>query len=273
MKDREFAGQTVLITGGARGQGRSHALQLAALGADIAICDAPGQIATIPYPLSTVEDLHHTADDIRALGVRCEAEALDVRDLSALTAFAEKVHAGLGPVRHVVANAGVLGVPALRAATWEIDPQQWADVLDVNVTGVFNTCRAFIPHLLELDGNRCIVITSSTAGTRGMAKLGHYAASKHAVVGLMRTLALELGELGVRVNTVHPTGVESAMIINEAVEAWLASHTDVSRSPVNVMPVERIEPEDVSNAVTWLLSDQARYVTGTTLPVDAGFQL
>lgn len=264
-------GQVAFITGAARGQGRSHAVRLAQEGADIIAVDICAQIDTVPYPMATPEDLAETVALVEAEGRRIVAEQADVRDLAALQAALARGVGELGDVSIVIANAGIVAMGGRRNPP----EQQWADVLAVNLTGVWNTVWAALPSMRARGEGGSIVLISSTSGLKGNGgpnAAGHaYVASKHGVVGLMRTLANELARERIRVNTVHPTGVATPMVLNEAVAGWLAKMPDFGATMQNALPVELIEPIDVSNAIVWLVSDDARYVTGITLPVDAGF--
>jgi SDR family mycofactocin-dependent oxidoreductase len=268
-------GKVAFVTGAARSQGRSHALRLAQEGADIIAVDLCDKVSTIDmYEPATQEDLDETVRLIEELDRRVVATKADVRDSAALaTAVADGV-SQLGHLDIVCANAGVFEVvPAL-----ETTDQQWSDIIDVNLTGVWNTCKAALPHLLE-NGSGSIVITSSTAGIKGFANTVHYTASKHGVVGIMRALSNEFAGNSIRVNTVHPTAVDTTMIRND--KTWNLFLPEVAHpsreqaaaafQATHALPVPWVEPIDISNAVLWLASDEARYVTGVMLPVDAGF--
>jgi SDR family mycofactocin-dependent oxidoreductase len=261
--------KVAFITGAARGQGRSHAVRLAEEGADVIAVDICAQIDSVPYPMSTPADLAETARAVEAAGRKIVALEADVRDARALAAaFASGVEQ-LGPVDIVVANAGIAPFRA---------PDQfmaWHDAIDVNLTGAFNTVEVALPSMVERGAGGSIVLISSTAGLTGIAGpsrggLG-YAASKHGIVGLMRTYANNLAQYSIRVNSVHPTGVNTPMVVNAALEAFFAQDPSMSGDMTNALPVELLEPVDISHAVLWLASDEARYVTGVTLPVDAGF--
>ncbi|MGH3468478.1 MAG: SDR family oxidoreductase, partial [Thermocrispum sp.] len=168
----------------------------------------------------------------------------------------------------VCANAGIAG---FADNIWSMTEEQWDEMIAVNLTGVWKTVRAAAPAMIDAGNGGCIVLTSSTAGIKGMAKAGHYVAAKHGVVGLMRTLANELAPHSIRVNTVHPTGVNTPMVVNDYIQQFLESNPDMAANLQNALPVEMVEPVDISNAIVWLASDEARYVTGVSLPVDAGF--
>ncbi len=269
------AGKVAFITGAARGQGRSHAIRLAQEGADIIAVDLCGQVTTVPYPMSTPEDLAETVKEVEALDRRIVATQADVRDYGTLKAALDDGVAQLGRLDIVSANAGIFSFGALE----ELDDTTWQDMIDVNLTGVWHTAKAAIPHLRAAGGGS-IILTSSTAGLQAIENTGHYTSAKHGVVGLMRTLARELAPDMIRVNSVHPTTVNTGMIQNSATYELFASdlpeaeRTQDALAPrfqgLNVLPIPWVEPLDISNAVLWLASDEARYVTGVTLPIDAG---
>jgi len=268
-------GKVAFVTGAARGQGRSHAVRLAEEGADIIGVDIASQIETVPYPMGTRDDLAETIKEVEALGRRINATEVDVRDYDSLKAALDAGVAELGQLDIVSANAGIVSFGTAE----EMAEQTWRDMIDVNLTGVFHTVKAAIPHLRAAGGGS-IVITSSDAGLKGQANTGHYVAAKHGVVGLMRTLANELGPDMVRVNTVHPGSVDTDMIRNQTLyHLFLPDHdkSDITRDEVEpafeavaALPIPWADPVDISNAVLFLASDEARYITGVTLPVDAG---
>jgi SDR family mycofactocin-dependent oxidoreductase len=262
-------GKVAFITGAARGQGRSHAIRLAAEGADIIAVDICRQIATVPYPMASSADLAATVQEVEALDRRIYAAEADVRDEAGLRTAFEAGVAAIGPADIVLANAGIAPMARQEA------PGAWQDVIDVNLTGVFNTVEVAIPAMIERGQGGAIVLTSSTAGNNGIGGrrpggLG-YTAAKHGVVGLMRSYANSLARYSIRVNTVHPTGVRTPMVINDAMQEFLRADPGLGRGIVNALPVDMVEPIDISNAIAWLVSDEARYVTGVILPVDAGF--
>jgi SDR family mycofactocin-dependent oxidoreductase len=267
----KLEGKVAFITGAARGQGRSHAIRLAQEGADIIAIDICKQIDSVAYPMSTPGDLAETAKQVEALDRRIFTAQADVRDEAQLKQAFDQGTAEIGPVDIVLANAGIapMGLP-------EREPHQaWQDVIDVNLTGVFNTVETAIPSMIERGQGGAIVLTSSTAGITGIGGptrggLG-YTASKHGVVGLMRSYANTLAQHRIRVNSVHPTGVNTPMVVNEVMQEFLAQDPQMSNAMANALPVDLVEPVDISNAIVWLVSDDARYVTGVTLPVDAGF--
>jgi SDR family mycofactocin-dependent oxidoreductase len=262
-------GKVAFITGAARGQGRSHAVRLAQEGADIIAVDICKQIATVPYPMATPEDLEATVKAVEELDRRIFAREADVRDEAGLKAAFEEGVAELGPVDIVLANAGIAPM------SMHEEHDAWQDVIDVNLTGVFNTVEIAIPAMIERGKGGAIVLTSSTAGINGIGGptrggLG-YTAAKHGIVGLMRSYANVLAPHNIRVNSVHPTGVNTPMVVNEVMQEFLQADPTLGQAMANALPVDMIEPVDVSNAILWLVSDEARYITGVTLPVDAGY--
>ncbi len=266
----KLEGKVAFITGAARGQGRSHAIRLAQEGADIIAVDLCRQIESVAYPMATPDDLAETVKEVEALDRRILAREADVRDEAGLKAAFEAGVAELGPVDIVLANAGIAPM-----ALGEERHEAWQDVIDVNLTGVFNTVETAIPSMIERGQGGAIVLTSSTAGITGIGGgtrggLG-YTASKHGVVGLMRSYANLLAPHRIRVNSVHPTGVRTPMVVNEVMQQFLESDPAMGQAMANALPVDMVEPVDISNAILWLISDDGRYVTGITVPVDAGF--
>jgi SDR family mycofactocin-dependent oxidoreductase len=271
-------GKVAFITGAARGQGRSHAIRLAQEGADIIAVDVCEEIDSVKrfYPGASDADLAETVEAVEALDRRIVAAKADVRDYAALKGALDDGVAQLGHVDIVSANAGIFhfGEP-----THLVSESDWADVLDINLTGVWHTAKAVIPHMIEQGTGGSIVITSSIAGLKGAANVAAYVVSKHGVVGLMRTLALELAPHSIRVNTVHPTTVATDMILNDAVYRLFLPDTEFPTreqaaetiKALHALPVPWVEAVDISNAVLFLASDEARYVTGTELKVDAGW--
>ncbi|HEY7275641.1 MAG TPA: mycofactocin-coupled SDR family oxidoreductase [Trebonia sp.] len=267
-------GKVAFITGAARSQGRSHAIRLAEEGADIIAVDVPEAVPSLSaYPLASDEDLAETVKRVEALDRRIVAHKADVRDSAALKAALDDGVAQLGRLDIVVANAGIYQVaPAL-----ELDDAAWQETIGINLTGVWHTVKASLPHLID-GGGGSIILTSSVLGLRGGANSVHYSTAKHGVVGIMRSVASEFAQHRVRVNSVHPTLVNTIMIQNEQVWGLFQPDnphpTRESATPVfqtiNALPVPWVEPVDISNAVLFLASDEARYITGVTLPVDAG---
>jgi SDR family mycofactocin-dependent oxidoreductase len=267
-------GKVALITGAARGQGRSHAVRLAEEGADIIALDVCEDIETSVIPLASDDDLAETAKLVEDLDRRIMTRKADVRDLAGLESVVQEGVSEFGRLDIVSANAGIAGF----GPAHELTEQQWEEMLAVNITGVWKTCRAVVPAMIEAGNGGSIILTSSTAGLMGLANTAHYTAAKHGVVGLMRTLANELAPHMIRVNSVHPTTVATDMIHNEAVYDLFRpdlEHPTLDDAKdafltLNMLPIPWVEARDISNAVLWLASDEARYVTGVTLPIDAG---
>ena len=268
------AGKVAFITGAARGQGRSHAIRLAQEGADIIAVDLAGQIGSVPYAMSTPDDLAETVKEVEALDRRIVATQADVRDYGAVKAALDAGVAELGHLDIVSANAGIFST----APTAELTEEEWGQMIDINLSGVWRTCKAAIPQLIEAGNGGSIIITSSGAGLKGFPNFAHYVSAKHGVVGLMRTLALELAPYSIRVNSLHPTNVNTDMIQNEAMYHLFVPGSEnptreefasVSQS-MQALPISWVEPVDISNALLFLASDEGRYITGVTFPVDAG---
>jgi SDR family mycofactocin-dependent oxidoreductase len=268
-------GKVAFITGVARGQGRSHALRLAADGADIIGVDICADIDSNGYPMASRAELDETVSLVEEQGAKMIGLVADVRDFHALKKALDEGVGHFGRLDIVLANAGIATM-AFRQLTIEEELEQWTDVLDVNLVGAFHTAKAAIPHLVAGNRGGSIVFTSSTAGLRGFGGLNGgglaYAASKHGIVGLMRTLANALAAQSIRVNTVHPTAVNTMMAMNDQMQDFLKNSPDGGGPHLqNPMPVGMLEPEDISAAIAYLVSDQGKYVTGVTFPVDAGF--
>jgi len=270
------AGKVAFITGAARGQGRSHARRLAEEGADIIAIDACRTPPWLSYDLASEADLARTVKEVEALDRRIVAARADVRDLAAVqAAVAEGVAALGGRLDIVCANAAIISRPE---PTWEIDPAQWREILDVNLTGVFITVKAAVPHMIAAGNGGSITLTSSGAALISGAGLADYKVTKAGVLSLTRTLACELAGHFIRVNAICPTAVDTPMIQNEALyRSFRPDLANPGREDVkagfqamNLLPVPWVDPADISNAIVWLASDAARYVTGVTLPVDAG---
>lgn len=275
----KFDGKVVFITGAARGQGRSHAVRFAQEGADIIAVDICAPVAGVAYPMATPADLAETVRQVGALGRRIFAREVDVRDDAALKAALDDGVAAVGRLDIVCANAGVVSLSPAETMSDEL----WDEVIAINLTGVFKTARAAIPHLRASGRGGCIIITSSAAAVVSMANNAHYVASKHGVVGLMKVLARELAADLIRVNAILPTAVNATMIHNaHTYEIFLPGRDPVGvtqgdLAPVfeglNLLPVPWVEPDDLSNAVLFLASDDARYLTGVQLAVDAGYTM
>jgi SDR family mycofactocin-dependent oxidoreductase len=266
-------GKVALITGAARGQGRSHAVALAREGADVVALDLADQMDTVPYPMATPEDLEETAKLVREAGRSCLPIVADVRDIHAMDSAVKETIAELGRLDIVLANAGVLHIGG-SGETLDEAALRWHDAVGVMLTGVFNTIRVVQQPMIDQGEGGSIVITSSTAGLSGMhdgtGGIAGYCAAKHGVVGLMRGYAKILGPHRIRVNTVHPMGVATPMIVNEEFAKFHAEHADVVEVSPRLLPITLLEAQDVTDAVLWLVSDEARAITGITLPVDCG---
>ncbi|BDU06317.1 mycofactocin-coupled SDR family oxidoreductase [Nocardia cyriacigeorgica] len=267
------SGKVALVTGAARGIGRAQAVRLAEEGADIVAFDICAPVDTVIIPPATPEDLAETARAVEAAGAKVVTATVDVRDGAALRAATDDAVARLGGLDIVCATAGITSsAPAL-----ELSEAVWQTMLDVNLTGVWQTCKAATPHLIERGGGSMILV-SSIAGLRGLMGVAHYTAAKHGVVGLMRSLAKELAPHQVRVNSVHPTNVDTPMIQNDMVrKSFRPDREHPTREEfaeaavtMNMLPIPWVEPIDIANASLFLASDEARYITAVTLPVDAG---
>jgi SDR family mycofactocin-dependent oxidoreductase len=268
-------GKVAFITGAARGQGRSHAIRLAQEGADIIAVDICEDIEGVPYPGPTQADLDATVAQVEALDRRIIATKADVRDFDAVQAAVNDGVAQLGRLDIVSANAGISAGPS---QSQDLSEELWQNMLAINLTGVWHTTKATIPHLIEGGRGGSIILTSSAAGLQAYEGIAQYVSAKHGVVGLMRTLALELAPHLIRVNSIHPTQVDTDMIMNEATYKLfrpdLEHPTREDFAPasqaMNALPIPWVEAVDISNALLFLASDEARYITGVTLPVDAG---
>jgi SDR family mycofactocin-dependent oxidoreductase len=267
-------GKVVFITGAARGQGRSHAIRLAQEGADIIAVDLCAQVDTSPIPLAVPGDLAETVESVEALGRRIVARRADVRDYDALKGALDEGVEELGHLDGVSANAAIGGF----GLAHELTDEAWKDMLDVNLTGTWHTAKAAVRHLIDGGRGGSIVMTNSAFGLKGFPMNGHYIAAKHGVVGLMRTMAIELAPHFIRVNTLHPAAVATPQLLNEwtykmmrpDLENPTAEDVADATGANHTLPIPWLEPVDISNALLFLLSDEARYVTGVTLPVDAG---
>ena len=269
----QVAGKVAFVTGAARGQGRSHAIRLAGEGADIIALDLCRQIGSVPYPMASPADLAETVAAVEQLDRRVVAVEADVRDLDAVQAGLDAAVAELGRLDIVCANAGIVSY----GMSSELSTQAWRDVLDVNLTGVWHTVKAAAGHLAAAGPGGSIILTSSVGGLKGLAAMAHYVAAKHGVIGLMRTLALELGVHGIRVNSVLPTTVSTPMVENEGFYRILFPEIDhptavdfAARRGTSILDIGYVEAIDVSNVVLFLASDEARYVNAVALPVDGG---
>ena len=261
-----FVDQVVFITGAARGQGRAEAVRFAQEGADIIAVDICRTMRSTAYAGATPADLAETVRLVEAEGRRIVAAEADVRDFTAVEAALTAGVAELGRLDVVIANAGICSA----AMSWEITPEQWQDTLDTNLTGAFFTAKAAIPILIEQGTGGSIVFTSSVAGLRGLPFLAHYSSSKHGLVGLCRSLANELGQFNIRVNSIHPNGVATGMNVPDLAPFVEQSAETLAPIFMQSLPDPVSQPDDIANAVAWLASDEARHVTGIQLPIDLG---
>jgi SDR family mycofactocin-dependent oxidoreductase len=270
-------GKIALVTGAARGQGRNHAWRFAEQGADVIVLDICSDLPTIPYGLGTQDALDETAAGIRARGQRVVSATVDIRDGERLTDVVSSAVSELGGLDIVSVNAGICGF----GNVLDLTAEEWKETIDVNLTGSFNTAKATIPHILAQGRGGSVIFTASTCGLQAVPGIGHYNASKFGVVGLTKTLALELGEQRVRVNAVCPTNVNTPMFQNDG--TWKLFFPDVTNPSqadaeapgsaarqMHAIPIPWVDVDDITNAVMYLASDESRYVTGTTLTVDAG---
>lgn len=265
---RPLEGKTAFITGAARGQGRAYAVRLATDGANVIAVDLCGQIKSVPYPLGSADDLAHTVRLVESAGAHIVARQADVRDRDSLAAALQAGIDEFGRLDIVVANAGIAPMQSADG---------WRDVIDVNLTGAYHTVDVSTPTMIEQGDGGSIVLISSAAGLAGVGSIDAgsigYTAAKHGLVGLMRLYANLLGPHDIRVNSIHPSAVNTPMVNNEFIRKWLtelAADSGMAPGMGNALPVQIMQPEDIANAVAWLVSDQARYITGVTLPVDAG---
>jgi SDR family mycofactocin-dependent oxidoreductase len=268
-------GKVAFISGAARGQGRSHAVRLAQEGADIIAVDVCGPIDNLAYPHSTPDDFAETADLVKAQNRRIVTAQVDVRDYDALKAAVDSGVEQLGRLDIIVANAGI---GTFGNKLHKIPEKIWQDMIDVNLSGVWKTVKAGVPHILAGKRGGSIVLTGSVGSHKALAYTGHYIAAKHGVLGLMRSFAVELGQYGIRVNSVHPSQVNTPMTMNDI--TYRLFRPDLENpgpedfapfsQQTHTLPVPWVEAADISNAVLFLASDESRYVTGVSLPVDAG---
>lgn len=267
-------GKVALITGAARGMGRAQAVRFAQEGADIIAVDVCAPVEHSTTPGASPEDLAETVRQVESLGRKICAFEADVRDQQALTSAVDAGVEALGRLDVICATAGI----SSSGAAVEMGAERWQTMLDVNLTGVWRTCKAGIPHIVDGGRGGSIILISSIAGLRGLVSVGHYTAAKHGVVGLMKSLANELAPHSVRVNTIHPANTRTTMIQNEStmrtfcpgVDEPTQEQFEAGTQSMHLLPVAMIEPEDIANASLFLASDESRYITGVTLPVDAG---
>ena len=271
----QLDGKVAFISGIARGQGRSHALTLAREGADIIGFDLCAKPTTTAYPGATEEDLQETVRQVKETGADIVAEVGDTRDHTRVKAIFDRGIEQFGRVDIVLPNAGICS----GAKTWEITPQDWREMVDINLNGVFHTVQVAIPTMIAQNEGGSIVFTGSTEALKGAENISSYAASKHGVTGLMTSLARELGQYNIRVNSVNPTCVDTHMINNNFVYGLFRPDLDKPTrddvidafSGTHILPVPWIQPQDVSNAILYLVTDPGRYITATPLVIDAGF--
>ena len=267
MAEGRLTGKVAFVTGAARGQGRAHAVRLAQEGADLIICDICAELDTTSYPGAAPDELAETATLIEKEGRRVVARQVDVRDFDALQSLVHEGVAELGRLDIVVANAGIDSANL----SWEITSEQWDELVGINLKGVWQTAKAAIPTLIEQGTGGSIILTSSTAGRKGLPFKAHYSAAKHGVVGLCGVLAAELGEYDIRVNTIHPAGVATAMVTDPHLQDLINSKPE-TLGPIfmNTLPHMFMKPEDIASSVAFLASDESRYMTGSQVVVDMG---
>lgn len=271
-----FRDQVVFVTGAARGQGRAHALAFAREGAHLVLCDTPRHYASVPYPLGSSKELAQVAVEIEAIDRRVIAAQADVTDLSAMQQLADRAEEQLGPIDIVIANAGLYSF----GPTWELSEEQWEETVNVDLKGVWITCKVVIPQMLPRRRGKFICI-GSTGSFKGLPGLGHYTAAKHGVVGLMKTLAIELAPYNINVNAVCPTTVDTTITNNSAFFEYFAGGPGpnatreyvISRMKEMNLFADRdmLAPEDICDVVLWLASEEAQHITGSALPIYAGF--
>jgi SDR family mycofactocin-dependent oxidoreductase len=271
-------GKVALITGAARGQGRAHAIKLANEGADIIAIDICKQIGSIQYPLASSDDLDETRKAVEATGRQIKTFVADTRNFAELEEATRAGVSALGSLDIVCANAGIFPLTAsAEPDAFAKRAETWRDTIDVNITGTWHTLEATIPILKEQQRGGAIVITSSTAGMKGLtmgdSNLVAYVASKHALTGMVRGYAKDLAPHWIRVNSVHPTGVHTPMIDNDVVGRRVTSQPELAGIVTNALPIDALQPQDVSEAVLYLVSDSGRFTTGSALLVDAGLNL
>jgi SDR family mycofactocin-dependent oxidoreductase len=262
-------GKVAFITGGGRGQGRAHAVTLALEGADIAVLDICKSLSFPRYPLASKADLDETVKQVKALGRRAIGLVADASNASDIEAAVKAAVREFGKIDILICNHGICEF----GATWEITEEHWDAMLDINLKGYWLAAKYVVPQMLAQKTGGRVIMTSSTAGLKGMTGLAHYSASKWGVIGLAKTLALEVAEFGITVNTIHPTGVDTPMVDGLAEIAGMTKEQMITASASNALPVAMVDTQDIANAALWLASDDARYVTGQELKVDAGFML
>jgi SDR family mycofactocin-dependent oxidoreductase len=260
-------GKVAFITGAARGQGRAHAVRLAEEGADIIALDACAPVAEVTYPPATPEDLAETVELVKGVGRRIVAHHADVRDFAAVEAACRTGADQLGGIHIVVANAGISNWNRF----WEMSQDQWRTMIDINLTGVWHTLKAAAPIMIDQGQGGSMILVSSVGGLKALPGSAHYVAAKHGVVGLCRTAAVELGPYSIRVNSIHPWGVDTPMGEHERLEQLIASNPTFAGSYGAILPSPSPAlPADIAEAVLWLASEESRIVTGAQIPLDMG---
>jgi SDR family mycofactocin-dependent oxidoreductase len=270
-------GRVALITGAARGQGRSHAERLASEGATVVAVDIAAPVETVTYPMPSLDDLAETVAIVEASGGKIRSFQADVRDRGAMNRIVASTLEEFGRIDIVVANAGI----ATYDAAVDLTSQQWDTMIGVNLTGVWNTVQPVLKPMIEAARGGSIILTSSNTALKTFEHAVHYTSAKHGLVGMMRVLAKELGRHNIRVNTIHPTGVATGMLLNDTTYRLFRPDLESPTKEdclegfhtMQVLPIPWVEAADVSNAVVWLASDEARYITGASLPVDGGCQI
>jgi SDR family mycofactocin-dependent oxidoreductase len=261
-------GKVVVISGGARGQGRSHAVTLAREGASIVVFDVCAPFEYPMHPASTEDDLQETVRLVEEQDQRCLAVKADARDSAAMRAVAERTMAEFGRVDILLVNHGIWSVAE---NLWEIPDAMWDETIEVCLTAAWKVVKAFVPRIIEGERGGSVVITSSANGLIPAPSWGHYAAAKTGVLGLMRTLAVEAGPYNIRVNSIAPGAIATPMMFEGGTIAKASEwRPEIFGTNHNLLPIDNLEPRDISNAILWLVSDEGRYVTGVTLSVDGG---
>ncbi|GAB19882.1 putative oxidoreductase [Gordonia effusa NBRC 100432] len=271
----KLTGQVAFITGAARGQGRAHAVKLASEGADIIAVDRCADVATAGYDMATEADLAQTVALVEATGREISASVADVRDLTALKASVDAGVERFGRLDIAVANAGIAAAPTL---SWDLSPEAFREMMDINVTGVWQTTKVAIPHIMAGNRGGSVILVSSMAGLRGIPGIVHYSSAKHAVAGMAKSIANELGWANIRVNSIHPGNVRTTMIDNEPMvrgfrpdlENPVLEDTADVMGKLNLLPTPWVEAEVIADAVLYLVADTGRGITGAALPIDLG---
>jgi (+)-trans-carveol dehydrogenase len=271
----KLEGKVAFVTGAARGQGRSHSVRLAEDGADIVAVDICADIETVPYPMGTAEELAETKELVEKAGRRCVTAVADIRSSAQLDDAVAAAKEAFGQIDILVSNGGIW---SQSTESWTLDEDTWQTMIDINLSGQWKTAKAVVPTMIEGGRGGAITITSSSIGLKATTGNVHYTTAKHGVIGLVRTLAHELAPHNIRVNALCPTTVNSPMITNDALYTLFRPDLDSPGLPdvepglrdLNLLDVSMMEPGEVSAAISWLVSDDARYVTGIALPIDAG---